>query len=149
MGRERLFVGRDVAGACARHGYRQVTLSKVVDGQQVYKVRFVHRLVLEAFRGPCPAGMMACHGNGVPHDNRLENLRWGTPKENDDDKLRHGTYYRRWMCYKRRRSQKLTDDQIREIRTSDTPHTAAAKKYGVSEPTVYRIRKRRAWASIP
>jgi hypothetical protein len=51
----------------------------------------VHQLVLEAFVGPCPEGMEALHGNGVRHDNRRINLRWGTPAENAADRVRHGT----------------------------------------------------------
>lgn len=53
--------------------------------------RNIHRLVLEAFVGPCPPGMLCRHLNGNPADNRLENLRWGTPSENSYDKGRHGT----------------------------------------------------------
>lgn len=50
----------------------------------------VHRLVLEAFVGPCPAGQEACHYNDVPDDNRLENLRWDTPSANKYDCVRNG-----------------------------------------------------------
>lgn len=50
----------------------------------------VHRLVLEAFAGPCPAGMQVAHGNGDPTDNRVENLRWATSVENHADRRRHG-----------------------------------------------------------
>ena len=53
--------------------------------------RNVGRVVLETFIGPCPAGMECCHGNGNYHDNRLENLRWGTKQDNSDDRRRHGT----------------------------------------------------------
>lgn len=52
----------------------------------------VHRLVLEAFFGPCPDGMEGCHNNGNPSDNRLENLRWDTRSENIRDSVRHGTH---------------------------------------------------------
>lgn len=55
------------------------------------KFRLVHRLVLEAFVGPCPAGMEGCHNNGCPSDNRLQNLRWDTRLANNADKIRHGT----------------------------------------------------------
>lgn len=51
---------------------------------------YVHRLVLEAFVGPCPAGMEACHWNDIPSDNRLSNLRWGTASDNRFDRVRNG-----------------------------------------------------------
>lgn len=50
----------------------------------------VHRLVLEAFIGPCPEGMEGCHNNGHADDNRLTNLRWDTRLANNADKIRHG-----------------------------------------------------------
>lgn len=50
----------------------------------------VHRLVLMAFVGPCPPGMLGLHNNGDPSDSRLENLRWGTPSDNTADMFRHG-----------------------------------------------------------
>lgn len=50
----------------------------------------VHRLVLEAFVGPCPARHQAAHANGDPSDNRVENLRWATSAENHADRRRHG-----------------------------------------------------------
>ncbi len=55
-------------------------------------VRYVHRLVLEAFVGPCPNGMEACHfPDRDPSNNRLTNLRWDTHVSNMRDKLTHGT----------------------------------------------------------
>lgn len=56
------------------------------------KTRRVHRLVLEAFVGPCPDGMEACHANDRPSDNRLVNLRWDTRSENQRDSIRNGTH---------------------------------------------------------
>lgn len=53
--------------------------------------RPVHKLILEAFRGPAPKGLLARHVNGKCQDNRLSNLRWGTPGANQRDRLRHGT----------------------------------------------------------
>lgn len=57
------------------------------DGRKVS--HWVHRLVLQAFEGDQP-GMNACHANGDGSDNRLVNLRWDTPHENQMDKTRHG-----------------------------------------------------------
>jgi hypothetical protein len=53
--------------------------------------RYVHHLVLEAFVGPRPDGMEACHENGNSLDNRLSNLRWDTHAANMADQRRHGT----------------------------------------------------------
>jgi hypothetical protein len=69
-------------------GYRVVNL-KLTTG---YRCHVVGELVLRAFVGPRPATHYhAAHNNGRPHDNRLTNLRWATPKENDADKDLHGT----------------------------------------------------------
>lgn len=53
----------------------------------------VHVLVLEAFVGPRPDGLVACHNNGIADDNRVENLRWDTYAENNKDLVRHGTHW--------------------------------------------------------
>lgn len=56
----------------------------------------VHRLVLEAFVGPCPAGMLCRHfPDRDPYNNRLDNLQWGTPQENAADMRVHGTAFGR------------------------------------------------------
>lgn len=52
------------------------------------KAARVHVLVLEAFVGPRPDGMDACHNNDIPGDNRLENLRWDTKSANQQDMIR-------------------------------------------------------------
>ncbi len=55
--------------------------------------RKVSGLVLEAFCGPRPEGMYACHNNGNKTDDRLCNLRWGTPSSNNFDTVRHGRHW--------------------------------------------------------
>lgn len=43
----------------------------------------IHRAVCEAFHGPAPdPKAVVIHINENSHDNRPENLRWGTQKEN-------------------------------------------------------------------
>ncbi len=66
-------------------GYFRVTL--FVNGKDVS--RFVQTLVLEAFIGPRPQGMQACHyPDKCPRNNCVENLRWDTQSENEKDKFR-------------------------------------------------------------
>lgn len=80
--------GRAVQPVVHHRGHLRVSLWSGGRRTQV----FVHRLVLEAFRGPAPDGMEACHNDGKPTNNRLENLRWDTQSENQLDRVRHGTH---------------------------------------------------------
>lgn len=59
------------------------------DGKQ--RMKYVHRLVLEAYHGPCPDGMESRHLNGDKSDCRAKNLGWGTPAQNAADRISHGT----------------------------------------------------------
>lgn len=70
-------------------GYLYVSLYK---GRKVKKKR-IHRLVLEAFVGPCPEGMECLHGDGNPANNRLDNLRWASPSDNNLDTVKHGRHH--------------------------------------------------------
>jgi hypothetical protein len=62
----------------------------------------IHRLVLGAFVGPCPEGMEGRHLDDCPTNNRLDNLAWGTRRENMADTARHRMKtlkrVRRWAC---------------------------------------------------
>lgn len=80
--------GRELKPWAVRTGHLQVNLSR--KGQ--VSAHYVHRLVLEAFRGTCPPGHEACHYDDDPSNNRLENLRWGTSSENSLDMVRNGNH---------------------------------------------------------
>ena len=67
-----------------RGGYLDVMLRR--DGRS-WRVS-VHRLVVWAFSGRLYPEKMCLHRNDIPWDNRLENLRWGTAKQNHEDALR-------------------------------------------------------------
>lgn len=71
-------------------GYLRVRISP---GHQQKRVeRKVHQLVALAFIGPRPEGCtLVRHLNGNPLDNRVENLAWGTARDNVLDAIRHGT----------------------------------------------------------
>lgn len=49
----------------------------------------VHYLVLRTFIGPRPPGQECRHLDGNKSNNTLENLCWGTRKENGEDATRH------------------------------------------------------------
>ena len=80
--------GRILKAATTKDGYPIVALMR--DGE--LKSHRVHVLVLAAFVGPRPDGLQACHFDGDPSNNRIENLRWDTGSANTLDKIRHGTH---------------------------------------------------------
>lgn len=88
-GRYRLHKGRVLKQKKSKKGYLRVNLC----GEDGTKTKSIHRLVLEAFIGPCPADMETRHLNGDPADNRLANLRYGTHGENILDIVRHGRHH--------------------------------------------------------
>jgi DNA-directed RNA polymerase specialized sigma24 family protein len=123
--------------------YRTVNLS---DGVRKRR-RYVHRLVLEAFVGRRPEGMVCCHNDGDPTNNRLDNLRWGTYRENEHDKLRHGT----WLVGSQINA-KLTEEEVQEIRklkVEGMTFTELAHRFGVSSPNIHAIVNRRSWRHLP
>lgn len=51
---------------------------------------YIHRLVMAAFVGPCPDGLEVRHLDGNPTNNHLDNLRYGTRRQNRLDDIRNG-----------------------------------------------------------
>jgi len=79
------------------------------------KTVYTHKLVCEAWHGPRPEGMQCRHLDGDPLNCTPENLRWGTPKENSADTLRHGhhanlskTYCSNGHAYSERNTYRAT-----------------------------------------
>lgn len=111
----------------------------------------VHRLVLEAFVGPCPEGMECRHLDGNPTNNRLENLCWGSKQENMDDRSRHGAW--KPVSGERHGSAKLTASDVIEIRKLVHEGRAIqadlAKRYGVRKGTMSRVVSGALWKHLP
>ncbi len=110
------------------------------------KRRYIHRLVLAAFVGPCPEGMVCRHLDGNPSNNRVENLAWGTYTENEQDKHRHGT----WLMGEKINA-KLTEGEvleIRRLRDEGVSFAELAERFGVSCQNVANIVHRRSWRHL-
>ena len=100
-----------------------------------------HKLVLEAFVGKAPQGMECCHNDGNQQNNRLENLRWDTPKNNHVDKLKHGTSNTGERC----NWAKLTKAQVIAIRADTRTQKEIAAEYGVQQSQISRIKNGVRW----
>jgi hypothetical protein len=123
-------------------GYGRVILTRTPARK---KNALVHRLVLEAFVGPAPPGTQACHENGNPIDCRLENLRWGTPKSNHEDKAAHGTAPKG----EKNPSAKLSRDDVermREQRLFGATYADLGRQHGVTTSAARFAVLGRTWA---
>lgn len=131
-----------------RNGYRIVSLRGCMC--------HVHHLVLEAFIGPRPPGLQACHNDGNKLNNAVTNLRWDTCKANAADRVRHGTA----LVGERSPNVKLTESDVREIRALHRalklpsgrvpPGTNCelAKRFGVAVGTIKSIAVGERWKGV-
>lgn len=124
-------------------GYLYVTFSY---NRRPKRIPISH-CVLLAFIGPRKAGTQACHNNGIRTDNRPENLRWDTAKNNTADKLLHGTQQRGSSIV----NSKLNEMSVREVRrlvANGTPQTQVAKMFGIRQTNVSMIVHRKTWKHV-
>lgn len=132
---------RIIAQAVLPNGYHQVTIS--INNAQ--RPRLAHRLVCEAFNGPCPDRHECAHGNGMRGDNRPENLRWATKRDNQLDRHLHGT-----ACRGEENSRaKLSSADaicIRARRAAGELCVNIAPDFGVSASLVGKIAGRKIWS---
>ncbi len=106
--------------------------------------RPVHQLVAEAFHGARQVGQVVRHLDGNPLNNSAQNLCWGTPKENSEDREAHGTV----PFGERQPGALLTEEKVRLIRSSPLSLNALAAQLGVSRYTVRDVRKGWSWKHI-
>ena len=105
----------------------------------------VSKLVLEAFIGSRPEGLVACHNDGDSKNNNVLNLRWGTQKSNQGDRVLHGTSNRNWV-YPKGNSYKIRgriDELVSMWETGKYTKADLARRFGVTYQTVmHHIRRR-------
>jgi hypothetical protein len=146
LGRLRGFPRKGTCGGpikvptCKATGYKKIRLYK----NGIGKALAIHRIVLQAFVGPCPPGMEGCHNNGNKLDNRSLNLRWDTRVNNYADARAHGTAAKG----NRNGHAKLTYDIVAQARTlysGGQSVNSLSKKYGVSLSTMYSAVRGKTW----
>lgn len=113
----------------------------------------IHRLVMLAFEGECPKGIVVNHKNGIKTDNRLVNLEYCTHLEN----MRHARHViKSWGEPKPQPPNsgygKLSADAVREIRQQVASGLKTQKElsilHNVHEGTISRVINGRAWRNV-
>lgn len=107
----------------------------------------VSRLVCQAFYGDPPfPDAYACHNDRDRNNNRVGNLRWAPPADNQRDRVRHGTDLRGSEIG----NAKLTEADIPAIRGRLRRETygAIAADYGVTPSNISAIKRGRSWRHV-
>lgn len=128
------------------HGYHHVCLCK---NNKKYTKR-VHILVLEHFIGKKPKGFETRHLDGDKSNNKLSNLKWGTKKDNGQDKIRHGTSkINKGECHG---NAKLTEQEVRMIiymyGTGEFTQREIASIYNIHQVHVSKIILKKVWKHL-
>jgi len=118
-------------------------------GQILYegKKKFVHRLVCEQAHGKPPTPQHeAAHscGNGDKGCVAKAHLSWKTRRENEADKLIHGTH----QFGENNPMAKLTEVDVRSIRLDPRRHAEIARQFGITYSNVSAIKRRASWGHI-
>lgn len=106
-----------------------------------------HRLMAQHFLSNINQKPLVCHKDGNGLNNKLENLYWGTHKENTRDMVLSG----RSFFHTGKQNSKLTPSivtKIRELLLSGVTQSLIAQKYGVDQSNISYIKTNKTWVNI-
>jgi hypothetical protein len=91
-----------------------------------------------------PHRCFVAHKDRNPSNNRVDNLYWATPSENNYDQVLHGTS--KGVSSLNRRP--ITDACVRAIRQDPRKAALVAADYGLSHATITQIRRRETYRHV-
>lgn len=140
-------------GAKFQSGYGMI----VVNGKQ----KRAHRVMFECAKGPIPVGLLVRHTCDNPACINPAHLCLGTNADNSADMVQRGRQAKgdrsamRRVEVRARMSTlmagenssfaRLSWDKVSMIRKDRRSHSEIAKDYGVSQPTITRVKNRNTW----
>jgi len=113
-----------------------------------FKKKYAHRVAWELYRGEIPEGVYVLHSCDTPLCVNPSHLFLGTQKDNIRDCMAKGRYAHGVSLGEAAGGSKLTEDQVREIRSVSGTGPMLSKRFGVTKQTVYHIRNRKTWRHI-
>jgi len=108
----------------------------------------VHRIILEAFIGPCPPGHECNHLDGNPQNNCLENLEWTTRHENLKHAYRNGLNSQSGSQNGNAKLKEAAVIQIKERLKMGESQKDIADDLGIPSVTVNHIARGRTWPNV-
>ena len=111
----------------------------------------VHSCVAKVFLGDRSSeGLQVLHEDGNQLNNNVENLYWGTQKQNMMDMVRHGTVFR--PQGEKCGTSKLKEAdiyKIRELRSTGMTYQKIADIFGVHNTLIGYILRGKSWSHLP
>lgn len=104
------------------------------------------RIAWALSKGTEPGDMLVCHRCDNPICCNPSHLFLGTDADNGADMRAKGRARYNGVKGERHMWTKLTEDQVRFIKTSDAPGKVLAEQFGVKCSTISEIRQGRNWA---
>jgi hypothetical protein len=102
-----------------------------------------HRVSYEMYVGPIPDGLHVLHSCDNPRCVNPDHLSVGTNLENMQDRERKGRGVRQFG--EKHHNSKLTTSEAKAIRADQRKQRDIAAEYGVSQHTVWQIKKNLIW----
>jgi hypothetical protein len=132
------------------NGYETISLKQEVNKKSTS--RYVHKLVAEHFlEKENEDQIYVIHLNYDKNDNTTKNLKWTTKREKELHQFSNPT----WPIALKNRSlsyAKLTEGKVRiikrQLKNNRTRISMIAKRFGVSDMQIHRIKTGENWANV-
>ncbi|MDX6747253.1 NUMOD4 domain-containing protein [Polaribacter sp. PL03] len=131
------------------NGYETISLKQEVNKKSTS--RYIHKLVAQHFlEKENEEQIYVLHVNYDKKDNSLENLIWATKREKELHQFKNPVFIesRKNIKY----NSKLTEGKVKiikkQLRNNRTRITMIAKRFGVSDMQIHRIKSGENWSKV-
>lgn len=130
------------------NGYQNLPVKQKRNGKSTS--RYVHKLVAEHFLEQND-GIYVIHLNYDKTDNRVENLKWATKREKEIHQFNNPNWEK--VVQKRgKKIGKLNEGKVkiikRQLKNEKNRINMIAKRFGVSDTQIHRIKKGENWSLV-
>lgn len=112
------------------------------------RIKSAHRVSYEMAKGPIPDGICVLHKCDNPKCVNPKHLFAGTKKDNAIDRSSKGRGKHCVFRGEDHPSAKITASDVLEIRASTDKNVWLARKYGVSDAQICRIKRGERWGRV-
>jgi len=131
------------------NGYETISVKQIANNK--HTSRYVHKLVAQHFiEKENDEQMFVLHINYDKLDNAVENLKWATKREKELHQFKNPVFVA--SIKNKKTSYKLTEGKVkiikRQLKNKRTRITMIAKRFGVSDMQIHRIKSGENWGHV-